>query len=456
MTSTPFDFEPLSLDFPALCLQCLEPPPTLFSSTQHATATSWSITPPGDKQYEALQRYFADEFQKWKITCAAATTVVNEDLTYPPSATIYKQDLIKDAVRRAEKTAENLEKEIAEHMESIFTGWQGLSEQQRRDFWLLELARGVGRKQKELGSMQNTQHSLKQENANLRTQIEHLNRLQQPREFKILPPATIPLDRKIIDFFLMEGVVHGKAGVGMNLNDRHSDLNTVVAAAIDRWKNVIVSTRASSGMGAQRSLNSQPSDAPDSGNANGSTNAGGGNLTKAQQAQTRTTRTRTQQSVPILQAPQPQRPATGNAANGTLLSATDKLSAEPRAPSTAPTADSTSVAASVSAGADDDDMSDQDADGDAEMDDDDGYASMNTPNAGTPLKMESQQQAPPAMPSQGSGTLEVPRTRGAAQSRTPNGTARSVTQAVPGGRNPANTGRSVTMQSMGGDPMYVD
>ena len=241
----------------------------------------------------------------------------------------------------------------------------------------------------------------------------------------------------------------------MNLNDRHSDLNTVVTAAIDRWKNVIVSTRASSGMGAQRSLNSQPSDAADSGNANGSTNTSSRNWTKAQQAQTRTTRTRTQQSVPVLQAPQPHRPATGNAANGTLLSAADTSSTEPRPPSTAPTADSTSVAASVSGGADDDDMSDQDADGDAEMDDDDGYASMNTPNAGTPLKLESQQ-PPPAVPSQGSGTLEVPRTRGAAQSRIPNGTARSATQAVSGARSPANTGRSVTMQSMGGDPMYVD
>lgn len=83
--SLPFDFDPLSLDFPALCLQCLEPPPTLFSSTQHPTSTSWSITPPGEKQNEALQSYFQEEFRKWKVACSTATTAAMEELTYPPS-----------------------------------------------------------------------------------------------------------------------------------------------------------------------------------------------------------------------------------------------------------------------------------------------------------------------------------------------------------------------------------
>ncbi|KAK2074692.1 hypothetical protein P8C59_008880 [Phyllachora maydis] len=166
LDTLPFDFEPLSLDFPALTLQCLEPPPTLFSSTQYPTATSWSISPPGSRQYEALRKWFSTQFRNWKFTCRVATTVVSDDLSYPPPDTIPPDDN-RAAIKKAEKAAETLELQVDEHLESMYNVWEGLAPQRRQELWILD------------------QHALKQENANLKLQIENLNRLQQPREFKI-------------------------------------------------------------------------------------------------------------------------------------------------------------------------------------------------------------------------------------------------------------------------------
>lgn len=254
----PFDFDPLSLDFPALCLQCLEPPPTLFSSTQHPTPTSWSINPPGEKQDQALLAYFQEELRKWKITCSSATTAIMEELTYPPSQAATFQENTRDSVQKAERAAERLERQVTEHLTSAFSVWQQLSPQRRQELWILELARSVGRKQKEVDKLKETQHSLEQENTNLKSQIDHLNRLQQPREFKVANPMTWAMSQKMIQLAAEAGV-SGRRVVGLNMDDRHSDLNTVVSSAIDRWKNVIVSSRATSGLASQRPL--EPSSA---------------------------------------------------------------------------------------------------------------------------------------------------------------------------------------------------
>ncbi|KAI1434241.1 hypothetical protein GGR50DRAFT_695297 [Xylaria sp. CBS 124048] len=251
MNSLPFDFEPLALDFPALTLQCLQAPPTLFSSTPHPTSNSWSIQPPGPKQYEALQAYFNDEFQKWHVACATATTISAEDLTYPPSETGLPLDM-REGVKRAEKAAASLEKQVHEHLQSTYQVWEQLSPQRRNELWVLELARSVGRRQREQEKTKELHHALKQENANLKTQIEQLNRLQQPREFRIVPPATIPIEETFMNYLLSLGA-SGVRGVGLTVEDRHVDLNTMVSRAIDRWKTVIVSSRGA-GMGGQKPL----------------------------------------------------------------------------------------------------------------------------------------------------------------------------------------------------------
>lgn len=245
----PFDFSPLSLDFPALCLQCLEPPPTLFSSTPHPTSTSWSIRPPGERQKEALSTYFQEEFRKWKALRAAATTAVMEELLCPPSQAAAQRENSAHVVQKAEQAADTLENQVTEHLESAFQVWEQLPAQRQQELWILQMARSISTKRKEVDTLKETQYSLRQETANLRAQIDQLNRQQQPREFRIVPPMTMKVDEKMVELWT-ESETSGRR----RTDDHRSDLNAVVSGAIERWKSVILTARAASGMITQRPL----------------------------------------------------------------------------------------------------------------------------------------------------------------------------------------------------------
>ncbi|CAK7209117.1 hypothetical protein SCUCBS95973_000342 [Sporothrix curviconia] len=260
MGSMPFDFDPLTMNFPALTLQCLRAQPTLFASTQLPTPASWSTSPPGASQYEALKGFFREEFRKWRVKCAAATTAQYDEIKYPPPPQFQVMDR-RQAIERAEQSANALEQEASKHLEVAFNAWEELSDERKNELWVLELARGIATKQTEIDKLREAQSSLRQEASSLKGQIEQLNRLQQPREFKLVPPAHIPMNEKILFELQDAAVSQGSRGIGLNINDRHSDLSTIVSKAIGRWKNVIVSSRASStGMEAQRPLS--PSTAP--------------------------------------------------------------------------------------------------------------------------------------------------------------------------------------------------
>lgn len=267
MSSMPFDFDPLSLDFPALTLQCLEPPPTLSSFNPFPTETSWSIQPPGQQQRTALHAYFSEQFRKWRIRCAAATTALQDDIQYPPSESVFKDDP-QEALRRAAKLADDLERKVKEHIDTAYSRWEALPQQRKQDTWILELARSIGKKHAQIGSMQEEQHRLRQETANLKSQIEQLNKLQQPREFKLMSPATLPVEKEFLDFWQEQAVVHGLRTVGMSLDDRRLDLGTVVGTAIDRWKRVVVSHRPSgSGVLGKRTVHQVALDDDDHGDS---------------------------------------------------------------------------------------------------------------------------------------------------------------------------------------------
>ncbi|KAK8034682.1 hypothetical protein PG993_009677 [Apiospora rasikravindrae] len=171
---------------------------------------------------------------------------------------------LRESVKKAEKAAANLEKQVSEHLQSTYAVWEQLTAQRRNELWTLELARSVGRRQKEVDKFKESQHYLRQENVNLKSQIDQLNHLQQPREFRVMPPATVPFNPSIVSYCLEFGM-KGPQAVGLNLDDRHVDLTTLVSRAIERWKNVIVSSRGS-GMNSQRPLE-QPTPTPAAANA---------------------------------------------------------------------------------------------------------------------------------------------------------------------------------------------
>lgn len=248
----PFDFDPLSLDFPALCLQCLESPPTLFSSTPHSTATSWSIMPPGDKQNEALKIYFQEEFRKWKVICSTATTIPVDELSHLPPQPVTQQDNAHLAAQKAVESAKKLEGQVAEHLEESFQVWEQLPIQRRQELWVLEMARNIGKRQKEVLKLKEARLSLKQENTNLKSQVDNLKRQKQPKDFKILTSLPLRMDDKMSALWSETGI-GGRQSIDINYEDRQ-DLNTIVSGAIERWKNVIVTSRAANTVNAQRSL----------------------------------------------------------------------------------------------------------------------------------------------------------------------------------------------------------
>jgi hypothetical protein len=307
-------------------------------------------------------------------------------------------------IKKAEKQAEKLEIQVSEHLESAYTVWETLPMQRQHELWVLELARSVGRRQKEMETMKEQQHKLQQENANLKTQIDQLNRLQQPKEFKMLSPATIPFERDLVAFAYEQGV-KGAKSIGLNMEDRHADLPTLVTRCIDRWKNVIVSNRATTGMTAQKPLSaSQASSA-----------------TSADSTQSK------QSNTPL---------ATPQAVQQPQLAKRQSTASTTGAASEQTSSASTTGPPSI------EETSDQDAD--AEMEDDDSFAMMNA-SPSKPLQQAPMQHA----------TLDIPRTRGHMQQQHQQQATHENHFLMQNGGSPVNT-RAINMsRSMPNIPMTL-
>jgi hypothetical protein len=161
---------------------------------------------------------------------------------------------MNEAIGRARDQADAMEAQVQEHVHAAFTTWARLHQNRRDELWVLELARDVSKSRQELERHKDERHRLAQENANLKTHIEHLNRLQQPKEYRILAPATLPFERDVVNHVLSEGIMGGRGSNTLG-EDRHMDLNTAVRKSIERWKTVVTTARAaSSGMSSQKPL----------------------------------------------------------------------------------------------------------------------------------------------------------------------------------------------------------
>lgn len=246
-----FDYDPLTLDFPALCLKCLPPPPTLHQSTPFATNDSWSITPPTETQFSALNRHFSHAISTFRISCATATTVPRDDLSYPPKNSLFGFDDPVTVAQEASAAATALETKLSEHLRAVFSHWTALNLQRRAEIWSLEVARNVGTKSDEIQKLRKDKEFLLQENTHLKQQIDELSRLQRPREFTISAPATVRMESEIMNHFL--SIAADNTGIGYSTLDRSMHLDTVVERAISRWKGVVKETRTP-GVTGQRSF----------------------------------------------------------------------------------------------------------------------------------------------------------------------------------------------------------
>ena len=84
-----------------------------------------------------------------------------------------------------------------DYLNNSFQAWNELSARQKQESWHVESLNAFAREKDDHKETQAMLERVDQENQNLRAQIEHLSRNQQPREFLSHPPMTLPLSRDI-------------------------------------------------------------------------------------------------------------------------------------------------------------------------------------------------------------------------------------------------------------------
>ncbi|EHK97241.1 hypothetical protein M7I_7020 [Glarea lozoyensis 74030] len=250
-----FDYDPLTLDFPALCLRCLPPPPTLYQTIPISTSSSWSVQPPDDQQYIALREHFSKEFNRFRVACSLGR-VPMDDMSYPPSDAFETLDEAAEMTARAEAEANEFETRISTHLHAVYAQWNSLQPARRQEIWMLEMARGLGRKSEDISKLKKDLEISHQETAHLKIQIDELNRLQYPREFRLVSPTTVPISGELMH--RLGEFTTTKKLVGYNLEDKHMHLDTLVSRAMERWKTVVKEARGNgNSLAAQRSLSGE-------------------------------------------------------------------------------------------------------------------------------------------------------------------------------------------------------
>ncbi|EPE02994.1 hypothetical protein F503_08871 [Ophiostoma piceae UAMH 11346] len=258
--NTPFDFDPLTMNFPALTLQCLPSMPTLFASTPLPTSSSWSTSPPGEGQFESLKLHFESQFQKFKSKSVAQAEALHARQGLPQASSSSLTDA-RQAIEMAQRNVDDSELAANKHLEAAYSSWNKLSPERKTELWVLELARGLATKQNDNERLAAAKSSLMQEITSLKSQIEQINRQQHPQEFRMNAPAHLPMSESILVEMQDAALAHGSSTFG--LHDKHIDSETYVASAIKRWKSVVASDRASSsGMSAQRPLGASVASGP--------------------------------------------------------------------------------------------------------------------------------------------------------------------------------------------------
>ncbi|KAF2870354.1 hypothetical protein BDV95DRAFT_496680 [Massariosphaeria phaeospora] len=221
-----FEFDPYTLNFPSLCLRILPPPSTLFAAAPFPTNESWSISPPGQKQLEALnrqvrERLLAHQRQK-QINQAypsgppsVASSAADSPLPTPP---LFDPDPQK----------------LFCHIADAFSHWIRQPEQVRHDHWQIEILRSYAR-----ANDLRREAELNLENA--RREIEHL----KANRWTAAPPELSPFSFSLGTETVKELGKHG-------IDFRNWDYDRL----IDKWRNIVRDTKNASvaGMAAQKPL----------------------------------------------------------------------------------------------------------------------------------------------------------------------------------------------------------
>ncbi|KAH0545265.1 hypothetical protein FGG08_000719 [Glutinoglossum americanum] len=262
-THHPLDFNPHALNFPALTLRCLSPPPTLFSAHTFPSVSSWSIDPPGQMQYEGLIHHFRDKFRQWRLGRGAMDGVQKGGQSNANGMLngmhVYGNSLGgHDASNNGVDLGQQEEEKVLQHLHDAFNYWTALQEQKKNEYWRLEVLRGLSHSEEKRKKAQSQLEQAEQEIEQLKAQVDRLTKLQRPDELVLNPTTSLSI----------------AAATARELNnDPNANLcNWDYDRLVSKWKAVIQENRrAGFGMAGQRYLPGTPQSAgfPTAGGAGG-------------------------------------------------------------------------------------------------------------------------------------------------------------------------------------------
>lgn len=243
--SSPFDFDLQSQTFPALCLQALPPPPSLFSTHQFPTPTSFPLNPPSFEQRDVVHQALLAKIHQWRTDQLAASAAAEKQRESDGDHLPRHSPIDPETIERAARQHEDM---LVRHLESSSNYWMSLSAEARRETWQLEITRAFAKEAEKRKRIEEQLARTQQEANYLRAQVEKLASCQWPREFAIFPPNMLPL----------------APDVARELDTKDSKMNTAESSRWDydmlvaRWRRVVMHDKSMGRVGQLPELSFDP------------------------------------------------------------------------------------------------------------------------------------------------------------------------------------------------------
>ncbi|KAI9794583.1 MAG: hypothetical protein M1816_004470 [Peltula sp. TS41687] len=256
-TTSPLPFDIFALTFPALVLQCLAPPPTLYATSPFPTVNSWSLDLPGEMQLRALVDWLRGQYRPWKREVSRTTDTRNErgggvggGAGYPGHRP--REVVHHDGGRKPIMTAEAAQEQedaVVKHALDAYNHWDLLPDKSKSDSWRLEILRAFSREKEKRQQVDIKLEEALQDVDHCKAQVDRLSRCQQPREYLMKTPTSMPVAKETLR------ELSGLSNTPISDWDFDRLLN--------KWKMVVQENRrGTTGMASQKPLSSYPPPPP--------------------------------------------------------------------------------------------------------------------------------------------------------------------------------------------------
>lgn len=156
------DFDFFALPFPGLVLAILPPPPTLHSPAPFASADSWTLTAPGKREFEVLNR----------LLMKRSRDLRQQHADNPSDSAIFLHN---------------------SHVQGAYSNWRLMSDSDKSQAWTMQVLRAFSTTREQLSTTKLELDFARQRVAHLEAEYERLSRCQLPREALSRPPTTLPI-----------------------------------------------------------------------------------------------------------------------------------------------------------------------------------------------------------------------------------------------------------------------